>query len=305
MRGWVSSEEEASFLSSFLSSFGGEGGLAGGFSEGAFSEGALSEGAFSEGAFSEDAFSEDALLEGTFPDDATLDLSEWAFFDDAALDLSEGAFSEPATLDVSEGAFSEDAFLDPFELPEPPEPHDILELPDPFELATEAAFSDDGGEGGSFVSLPDFPLFLECPEPASEGAFSGSAAGFFSSVAAFSTAGGGAAPFSFFPLSCFPLGPGAGAGGLSAAGAPGSGPFWNFISISGLPSILGREVEERASTLAWVSFLGVSFLGPLPPDIFSSTEATVGALAEPSLLVRIRMKLWEPWWDPGPEWEPW
>lgn len=270
-RGWVSSEEEASFLSSFLSSFGGEGGLAGGFSEGAFSEGALSEGAFSEGAFSEgafseDAFSEDALLEGTFPDDATLDLSE--------------------------GAFSEDAFLDPFE------------LPDPFELATEAAFSDDGGEGGSFLSLPDFPLFLECPEPASEGAFSGSAAGFFSSVAAFSTAGGGAAPFSFFPLSCFPLGPGAGAGGLSAAGAPGSGPFWNFISISGLPSILGREVEERASTLAWVSFLGVSFLGPLPPDIFSSTEATEGALAEPSLLVRIRMKLWEPWWDPGPEWEP-
>lgn len=270
-RGWVSAEEEASFLSSFLSSFGGEGGLAGGFSEGAFSEGALSEGAFSEGAFSEgafseDAFSEDALLEGTFPDDATLDLSE--------------------------GAFSEDAFLDPFE------------LPDPFELATEAAFSDDGGEGGSFLSLPDFPLFLECPEPASEGAFSGSAAGFFSSVAAFSTAGGGAAPFSFFPLSCFPLGPGAGAGGLSAAGAPGSGPFWNFISISGLPSILGREVEERASTLAWVSFLGVSFLGPLPPDIFSSTEATEGALAEPSLLVRIRMKLWEPWWDPGPEWEP-
>lgn len=270
-RGWVSSEEEASFLSSFLSSFGGEGGLAGGFSEGAFSEGALSEGAFSEGAFSEgafseDAFSEDALLEGTFPDDATLDLSE--------------------------GAFSEDAFLDPFE------------LPDPFELATEAAFSDDGGEGGSFLSLPDFPLFLECPEPASEGAFSGSAAGFFSSVAAFSTAGGGAAPFSFFPLSCFPLGPGAGAGGLSAAGAPGSGPFWNFISISGLPSILGREVEERASTLAWVSFLGVSFLAPLPPDIFSSTEATEGALAEPSLLVRIRMKLWEPWWDPGPEWEP-
>lgn len=283
-RGWVSSEEEASFLSSFLSSFGGEEGLAGGFSEGAFSEGALSEGAFSEGAFSEgafseDAFSEDALLEGTFPDDATLD--------------------------VSDGAFSEDAFLDPFELPETPEPHDILELPDPFELATEAAFSDDGGEGGSFLSLPDFPLFLECPEPASEDAFSGSAAGFFSSVAAFSTAGGGAAPFSFFPLSCFPLGPGAGAGGLSAAGAPGSGPFWNFISISGLPSILGREVEERASTLVWVSFLGVSFLGPLPPAIFSSTEATEGALAEPSLLVRIRMKLWEPWWDPGPEWEPW
>lgn len=296
-RGWVSSEEDASFLSSLLSSFGGEEGLTGGFSEGAFSEGALpegafSEGAFSEGAFSEDAFSEDALLEGTFPDDATLDLSEWAFFDDATLDLFEGPFSEPATLDVSEGAFSEDAF------------------PDPFELATEAAFSDDGGEGGSFLSLPDFPLFLECPEPASEGAFSGSAAGFFSSVAAFSTAGGGAVPFSFFPfsffpLSCFPLGPGAGAGGLSTAGAPGSGPFWNFISISGLPSILGREVEERASTLAWMSFLGVSFLGPLPPDIFSSTEATEGALAEPSLLVRIRMKLWEPWWDPGPEWEPW